>query len=127
VSIDKPPAGLRALDGARAQLGPQIKYIAEPLGFYRFEVRCDVSEEQARRACSVSGVFGYTFKAEVVVPPATLNQYVRVNWRPLPDNETIAACDYDIDAAQLVEDWIAAGAPLKWEPSGTTGTEEDNQ
>jgi hypothetical protein len=128
VEIADAPAGLRALDGARAQLGPQIAHIAEPLGCYRFEVCCAVSEEQARRACSASGAFGYAFKAEVVVPRAALNRYVLVNWRPLPDNETLAACDYDIDAAQLVEDWLAAGAQAEWTPSGykpMASSEED--
>jgi hypothetical protein len=118
VSIDNPPAGLRALDGARAQLGPQIACVSEPLGFFRYEIQCNVTESQARKACSASGAFGYAFGASVVVPREALNQYVRVNWRPLPDAANIAACDYSIDAAQLVEDWLAAGAPLEWTPDG---------
>jgi hypothetical protein len=126
VSIERPPAGLRALDGARAQLGPQVTHIEEPLGYYKYELACSVSETQARRACSASGAFGYDFGVSVVVPRAALNTYVLVRWRPLSTSETIAACDYGIDARQLVEDWINDGAPLEWTPDGYE-PDNDNQ
>jgi hypothetical protein len=120
------PDGLRALDEARAKLGPAIEYVTHPFaGFYRFEVCCDVTDEQARRAFFASGVFGESCQETVIVPPESLTRYVGVEYKLW--GETAADCDYSLDAERLVEDWIAAGAPLKWEPPGITEAEEENQ
>jgi hypothetical protein len=120
------PDGLRALDEARATFGPEIEYVTHPfVDFCRFEVCCDVTDEQARRAFFASGAFGESRQVTITVPPEALTKYVGVEYKLW--GETAADCDYSVDARQLVEDWLAAGAPLKWEPPGTTGTEEDNQ
>jgi hypothetical protein len=63
-------------------------------------------------------VFGYALTAEVVVPPAALNQYVKAEWRLMPGSETIAKRAYSIDSDAIVKDWINAGAPLGWVPVG---------
>jgi hypothetical protein len=45
----------------------------------------------------------------------------------LSTSETIAACDYEIDAERLVEDWINAGAPREWTPDGYETEEAEDE
>jgi hypothetical protein len=115
------PDGLRALDNARAILGPQVDSIMRPSShFCRFEICCDVSEAQARRAFVKSGVFGEARQAAVTVPPEALTQFVTAEWRLQPGSETRAECTPRIRCADIVEAWITAGAPLEWSPAAAT-------
>jgi hypothetical protein len=114
------PDGLKALDSARVALGPQIAYITRPSShFCRFEVCCDVTEAQARRAFVKSGVFGESRQATVTVPPESLTKFVQVSWGFMPGSDSRAECLPSINCADIVEAWLADGAPLEWTPSGT--------
>jgi hypothetical protein len=114
-----PPDGLEALDAARDALGPQITYVKCPKsGVSRFEVVCDVTESQARQACSASGAFSKSRQATVSVPSQALNRWAQFSWRCLPGNVTIAECVPGLDYKRVVEAWLSDGAPLNWTPSG---------
>jgi hypothetical protein len=115
------PDGLKALDSARAVLGPQVNYIArQSSNFCRFEVCCDVSEPQARRAVVQSGVFGESRQATVTVPPESLTKFVQVSWGFMKGSDSIAECLPNINRTQIVEAWIEDGAPLEWTPAAST-------
>jgi hypothetical protein len=115
------PDGFRALDAARAQIGPQIDYVAQAAyGLCRFEICCDVTEEQARRAFFASGVFGESRTATVLVPAEALNRWVVFSWRLMPGSDTIAECIISCRHSAIVEAWLTAGAPLEWTPEAGT-------
>jgi hypothetical protein len=115
------PDGLKALDAARSVLGPQIDYIARPASnFCRFEVCCDVTESQARRAFCTSGVFGESRQATVTVPPESLTKFVQVSWGFMPGSDSRAECTPIIACDRIVEAWINDGAPLEWSPAAST-------
>jgi hypothetical protein len=103
----------RALDAARVQLGAAIQAVQFYPASRQSHLACTLNDTQARRA---GGVFADATDAQVVVPPAALNRYILIEWRPIPGSETIAACEYILDADRLVEDWLAAGAPVAWNP-----------
>jgi hypothetical protein len=103
----------RALDAARVQLGATIQDVRFYPMSSQSQLTCTLDDAQARRAGSV---FAAANAAKVVVPPVSLNRYVLIEWRPVPGSETIAVCDYILDAERLVEDWLSAGAPLTWNP-----------
>jgi len=113
INIDTPPAGLRALDAARAALGPDIARVERPLGFYQFDITCDVTEAQARRAAHL---FADSFGASVCARKGALNGCVRYRWRRHRDDASLAVLEYEIDRQAAVEDWLAAGAPSEWLP-----------
>jgi hypothetical protein len=113
IAITEPPAGLRALDAARTELGPEIVRVEHPLGFYRWDVVCDLSEEQARRA---SHQFGEKWGACVRALPGALNGCVIYRWKRHPHVANYAVLEYDIDYAAAVEGWLEAGAPTEWLP-----------
>jgi hypothetical protein len=89
---------------------------------------CDVTEAQARKACSSSGAFGKSRQATVTVPSEALNRWASFSWRCLPGNVTIAECVPSLDYKCVVEAWLSDGAPLEWTPSGyepMASSEED--
>jgi hypothetical protein len=113
IEIIHPPAGLQALDAARAALGPDIVRVEHPQGFYYYDVVCDLTEAQARLA---PHQFAGHWDATVKVLPGALNGCVIYKWRRHPRIATCATLDYEIDRAAAVEGWLAAGAPSEWIP-----------
>jgi hypothetical protein len=103
----------RALDAARVQLGAAIQAVQFCPARRQSHITYPLNDTQARRA---GGVFAAATDAQVVVPPASLNRYILIEWRPIPGSETIAVCKYTVDSERLVEDWLAAGAPVAWNP-----------
>jgi hypothetical protein len=121
------PDGLRALDNARAVLGPQVDYIArQESHFCRFDVCCDVSESQARRAFAQSGAFGENRQVKVIVPAESLTRFVSAEWRLMAGSETIAECQPVIRYADIVDAWLSEGAPATWTPADSK-TDNDNR
>jgi hypothetical protein len=116
--------GLHALDAARASLGPHINELRYYPMRGQHQLIYKLDEARARRA---SDVFAHEDSVTVSVPPEALNQYASFTYW---DDHGVGVQVLDIDSDRLVEDWIAAGAPLEWAPEGTTfGTAEeaDNQ
>jgi hypothetical protein len=127
-----PPDGLKALDAACATLGPQVDFVArQAYDFCEFEICCRVSEEQARKAFFRSGAFGESRQVTVKVPPEALNRWTCGSWRLMPGSDTIAEWIPSIRYADIVDAWLADGAPLEWTPSGyepsATPAKDDNQ
>jgi hypothetical protein len=113
ISISNPPAGLKAIDTARAELGPDIVKVRLQGGYYEYEVMCDVTEAQARRA---PHQFGEKWGACVRVLPGALNGCVVYRWQRSPHVDTIAVMSPIIDREAIVEGWLSAGAPTEWVP-----------
>jgi hypothetical protein len=80
---------------------------------------CTLNEETARRAAHVFGRFN---AAEVCVPKAALSPYVRFSYR---EENGKAVQSMDVDTERLINDWISAGAPLDWEPPGSSFEEPE--
>jgi hypothetical protein len=113
VVVDRRDRDPRALDAARVQLGATIQDVRFYPASRQSHITCTLNDAQARRA---GGAFAAATAATVVVPPASLNRYIIIEWRPLPENETTAVCNYTVDSERLVEDWLSAGAPVAWNP-----------
>jgi hypothetical protein len=111
--------GLQALDRARAALGLHIRDIQYYPMSGQAQVVCTLDETHARRAANVFAQFD---AAEVCVPHAALNQYVYFSYR---EDKGVGVQSMGIDAERLVEDWINAGAPLDWEPPGSSFEEPE--
>jgi hypothetical protein len=111
--------GLRALDRARDRLGFPVKDVSYYPMDGKEKVNCLLMERIARRAYVV---FENCNDAVVCVPRASLNQYVVFSYR---EGDGIGIQFMHVDEDRLVEDWIAAGAPLKWTPAGAE--DNDNQ
>jgi hypothetical protein len=122
VRMAEPSAGLRALDAARNQLGADIVRVERRRAFEKFTAKCSLTEEQARRAYSR---FADSWDVTVVVPPHALNGYMTCSYVRAPGESTCARIDCDVDAERLIEEWLAAGAPWNWTPSGYEP--DDNQ
>jgi hypothetical protein len=122
ICIEEPPAGLSALDAARAQLGSDIRTVAPPLGFYKYEIACSLTEEQARRA---TNQFGKQWSTCVRVLRGAFNNCVIHTWNRLQSNPTCATLDYNIDRDTIVEAWLDAGAPNLWVPPQEEPTEAE--
>jgi hypothetical protein len=105
--------GLRALDKARAQLGPGILSVRHDTSTCYYVVPISLTEAQARRAFSA---FENVNDAIVHVPPAALNRYVRYKYRIVERRASEAIQTLTVAEDQLVEDWLAAGAPAEWVP-----------
>jgi hypothetical protein len=116
VRMAEPIAGLRALDAARNRLGADIVKIERHRSFVKFTAKCSLNEEQARMACSR---FADSWDVTVVVPAHSLNRYVVCSYVRAPGTPTCARIDCDVDTERLINDWIASGAPLEWEPPET--------
>jgi hypothetical protein len=113
VVVDRRDRDPRALDAARVQLGATIQAVQFCPASRQSHLTCTLNDAQARRA---GGALADATDAQVVVPPASLNRYILIEWRPIPGSETIAECDYIVDSERLVEDWLSAGAPVAWNP-----------
>jgi hypothetical protein len=122
VCIQEPPAGLSALDAARAQLGSDILTVEPPLGFYKYEVTCSLTEEQARQA---PHQFSNHWGACVRVLQGAFNNCVLYAWNRLQSDSTCAMLSYDVDRDTIVEAWLEAGAPTDWVPPQEETTEAE--
>jgi hypothetical protein len=109
----RPMAGLKALDAARAALGPDIARVERRQEFTQLVVKCELTEMQARKAAQ----FADSWETVVTVPPRSLNRYVVYGFVRSPAEPTCARISCDIDGNAVVEDWLRAGAPPEWEPS----------
>jgi len=118
--------GLRYLAEARRVTNRQDLLPAEVMSDvrsgYAYSVTVKLTEEQARQA----GHFDEYDNVGVRVPPLSLNRYVHLQPQVHEeDSEYAVPFEWSVDEQSLLWDWLAAGAPLEWDP-GDEGTSEDS-
>lgn len=123
VRIRQKTLGLRAAETALIGDGgrePKLENVNEYVkGIEHEEYEVEVSKDLVLDNESLMHAFSDSCRAIVTVPNEALNEFADLRWRyhHRPDGTLDADPYYKINEAALVNEWAAAGAPERWDPT----------